>query len=606
MTGADIRLSIDEDRHQLLASGSTENVKAVANIILLLHETDILENPDDERILRTHDVGETDMQMVVNVLQTLLADEDVHQATDAQSNQLVIRAKESVHQLIDETIKELTGKSNSMEFRAIDVPGVDARYAAIILNDMFAPRNTASDDDEAVPTDSLRIDADPVSGRLWIRARKSQLEEIERALQQFSKSTGKAGDKLRVLPYRGEKARSLLDSARRFWPHDESIEIVPSPKEVERPLEREIDSNRLDNPLKERSSGDLTLQETPSWLHVSNDAHEGGDRSADSVDTPHDTSGIRVQITPQGMLIRSDDPDALQRFAEHMQLITGAAKTASDRRLQVFYLKHAKVDDANSLLRYLLSEDSFSGMGNPTRLSRLSLPQSMKDVPGGLDDLWNYDSAAVIPDTRLNRFFVYGTDADLAKIEDHLQVIDRENSIARLNTHGTPRMIPLFHTDAEAVATLIRDTYSGRIASTAKERTATAAAARNSNPSQRNSGNQQTVGEPENGSATKNAAASGDEGKMTLAVDLQSNSIVVTAPSQLADEVEKLAQAIDKEGRQSVHVIPIKNMDRLQMQESLKALFGTPIRERATNSNSNPRPNLSPRPNPKTIGKSSR
>ena len=240
-----------------------------------------------------------------------------------------------------------------------------------------------------------------------------------------------------------------------------------------------------------------------------------------------------------------------------------------------------------------------SGSGSAAGLSRLSLPQDMMDVPGSLESQWSYDTAAVIPDKRLNRFFVHGTESDRNKIEDHLQVIDRENSIARLNTHGTPRMIRLLHANAEAVAEAIRDTYSGRIASTAKERSA-ATAASSQTQSQRNSGDQRRADEQGTGPSPESAIATGDESVMTLAVDMQSNSIVVTAPSQLADEVEKLIRDIDMEGRQSVHVIPLRSMDTLRVQESLKNLFGDQIRTGAAAPAV--RTNPTPRTTPRTTG----
>jgi type II secretory pathway component GspD/PulD (secretin) len=123
------------------------------------------------------------------------------------------------------------------------------------------------------------------------------------------------------------------------------------------------------------------------------------------------------------------------------------------------------------------------------------------------------------------------------------------------------------------VAEVIRDTYSGRIASTAKERSA-AAASQKSNQQPRRTGDQNQADSGSNASSPAIVASAGDEDKMTLAVDVQGNSIVVTAPSQLAQEVEKLAQAIDKESEQTVQVLPLHSAQMLHLQESLKNLYG--------------------------------
>ena len=242
----------------------------------------------------------------------------------------------------------------------------------------------------------------------------------------------------------------------------------------------------------------------------------------------------------------------------------------------MFYLKHATVDEANTLLRQLLVQELAVGHSGLT-LARLSLPQDVIDVAGSIDNLWNYETATVIPDERLNRFFVYGTQEDLAVIEQHLQVIDRENSIAQMNVHGTPRMIRLYHAKAEAVAEVIRDAYSGRIAATAKERSAVAAEAARNRNQQRPADQEQRPAEAGDQRAPPAPASSGDEAKMTLAVDAQSNSLVVTAPSQLADEVENLAKALDDEGRQTVQVLSLNGARATRIQQSLERMFGDQI-----------------------------
>ena len=621
MIGADVQLSIDKDRRQLLASGSDENLQAIASVITLLQQTDVPAIPSDELIFRTHDVKEAEMQTVVNVLQTLLAEEDVRLAPDAKSNQLAILATERVHELVDKTIKELIGTTDSMEFKAISVTGIDARYAAVVLNDMFASKLDSTVDINSL-SDTPRIVADSVSGRLFVRARKSQIEEIERALMQFNQPTGTVSAKLRLFPYHGERARSLLDSARKFWPYEDRIEVVPSPNGGGEalPLEREIKSKprAKSKPLGESGSGrkvtsTLTGHNRPfndgghhrprefdsSLLDVRNKVesvgpfstefvaagNQDGSRTVNSHDLqsppPDGAARIRVQLTPSGILIHSDNADALKRFEKHLGLITGSNQ-GSDRKLAVFYLKHEKIKDANALLRELLADEARL----PAGLGRLSLPQDVIDATGNLDQSWRYDTATVIPDIRLNRFFVYGLQSDLAAIEEHLKVIDRESSIAPLKMHGTPRIVPLYHAKAEAVATVIRDTYSGRIASSAKERSA-ATSKKNQNQQRPSSVNQKESDIKSDGPLlSSNVAAKGDEDKMTLAVDIQSNSIVVTAPSQLADEVETLARAIDKDGQKTVQFVPLNDDQALRIQNSLNNLFGDRVRTGAVQSKS--------------------
>jgi hypothetical protein len=82
MIGLEISLSIDIEGNQLLATGSKDKLDAVAGVMELLKSTDAM--PDREQPnFKPHDLGEADLQTVVNVLETLLADEDVRLAPDS-------------------------------------------------------------------------------------------------------------------------------------------------------------------------------------------------------------------------------------------------------------------------------------------------------------------------------------------------------------------------------------------------------------------------------------------------------------------------------------------------------------------------------------------
>ena len=51
---------------------------------------------------------------------------------------------------------------------------------------------------------------------------------------------------------------------------------------------------------------------------------------------------------------------------------------------------------------------------------------------------------------------------------------------------------------------------------------------------------------------------------MTLAVHEQSNSLIVTAPDQLFQEVEALVQTIDNRGEQTIEVVTPSNSEVLE------------------------------------------
>lgn len=72
----------------------------------------------------------------------------------------------------------------------------------------------------------------------------------------------------------------------------------------------------------------------------------------------------------------------------------------------------------------------------------------------------------------------------------------------------------------------------------------------------------------------------------TLAVDPESNSLVVTAPAQLTDEVEALSHVLDEQGAQSTHVITLNESSPSHVHDTLRRLLGNQM----CSGSSSPRP----------------
>jgi type II secretory pathway component GspD/PulD (secretin) len=583
MSGPEISFSIDQEGRQLLVSGSQEKLGAVAGVIKSLPST-VAAAGQHSLVFRPHPLGAADLQTVMNVLQTLLAREDVRLAPDAKSNQIALMATADVHALVEKTIQQLT-TADAVEFKAIALGPVDPRYAVSVLSAMFTSAPGSSGTTTAA-NDLPKIDADPSTGRLFVRGRGSQIAEIERILAQLGPSTQGHDSLLRILPYRGERGRRILESAARFWPHAEPLLIFPpSEDKPPQPLEREI------NPQPERR-GDSQGKQGDTDSDRQNEPAAAG-RGPESRAAPQ----IRGQVTPHGILIQSDNAEALNRFEQHLRLIAGP-EGPGELRLAIFYLKHSAADEADRLLRRLLDAESASSASYPTVLSNRGLLGSLTNVgmsPEGLGGAWSFATATIIADKRLNRMFVYGQEGDLAKVEHYLELVDRESSIADVRTHGTPRVIQLAHARAEKVAAVIRDAYAGRIGATAEERQQAAQQIQRQqqNPQDRRADQAPPQAPP--------PVDTSEAPKMTLAINAAGNSLIVTAPSQLADEVERLALHLDRQAAQVVRVVALKGTDTVYLRDALSSLFGdriqtSPSRAAAPATQSSPAPARVPPP----------
>ncbi len=70
---------------------------------------------------------------------------------------------------------------------------------------------------------------------------------------------------------------------------------------------------------------------------------------------------------------------------------------------------------------------------------------------------------------------------------------------------------------------------------------------------------------------------------MTLAVDEQGNSLVITAPEQLFREVEALVLSIDKNAAQTIQVIRVTHPDSKYLKDALTKIFGEQVRTSGSN-----------------------
>jgi hypothetical protein len=358
-----------------------------------------------------------------------------------------------------------------------------------------------------------------------------------------------------------------LQTAAKFWRAANPIILYPSTEEAaDEQTERVVTEPRADpDELVIPSEPELTMSEsTDGELLVSlTDSDLSGARLL--TNNPHSTEpAIRCQLTPRGLLLYSEDTAALDLFEAHLRTITGPVDSIPSAPI-VFYLKYTKADDALRMLAELMDggetvSDAFGGtlVNGYVSSFDLFLGSFVSSSEGTMT--MTSGSITVVADTRLNRLIAQGTASDIERIENYLEIIDKDNSLTAVETHGTSHVIELFNTKASEVAAAIRDAYAGRVAGSS----ASGQTGQQGSPQQQQAAREAAAksAEGERGESKKPTAKkptskpkSSLEPMMTIAVHEPSNSLIVTAPEQLFQEVEKLAKSIDSRSAQTVEVI---------------------------------------------------
>ena len=526
MIGIDVSLSADLQGKNIFVTGVEDKVKLLEGLVAAIDIPEMSSSQaDGEAVLRSHLVEGGNVETVYNVLQTLLAGKSVRLSMDETAGSVVALATPDVQAEIEQTVTQL--QASDADFEVITLKTVDPYFAISLLEEMLDLPDPL-DDPEDIDPDAPRIDADPGNMRLFVRAKKSQIEQIKKIVAGLDSTSTGSSDEIRVLPLRGKEAEQILDTAVKFW-------RAPNPVVLYRSLTK-IESEQTERVVSEEESKTAAKR-----IKVS--AADSRHERVLTTDADDSAPLIRCQLTPRGLYLQSDDTEALDQFEEHLRTVAGPIDSMPSPPI-AFYLKYAKPDDAIRMLAELLdggeSASEFEGgslINGYVSSSSSSFFGSFVTSRDGTTTM-TAGTMTVVTDSRLNRLIAQGTAADIELIEEYLKIIDKDHSITSIETYGTSHVIELFNTKASEVAAVLRDAFAGRVAATIGAGQPNAPGGQQ--PVQREGAGKAEVskqsGQEESKKQAANKAASQPprnlEPTMTIAVHEPSNSLVVTAPNR--------------------------------------------------------------------------
>jgi hypothetical protein len=288
---------------------------------------------------------------------------------------------------------------------------------------------------------------------------------------------------------------------------------------------------------------------------------------------------IIVYVTPNGLVISSEDEQALDEFEALIRDLTEYAGTPGTE-YTVFYLKYAQAAEAATLLMQLVTgvaPDEGGSSGLVGGLAQAALGNVAGGLVGGLlsgsgSSTSTYSSVglSIVPESRLNALVVQGSPAQLDMVEQLLKVIDQESSPELVQTTPPPRLIPVEHTSAENIATQVRAIFAQQIAAGSGQQ-------RQPNPEDFIRALRGDGGSSRGGRGGRNEQA---QQQMTISVDTRSNSLVVAAPEPLFQSVKALVEVLDQEGLESpqtTQVVSISGANSTVIKQALTAALGDVI-----------------------------
>jgi type II secretory pathway component GspD/PulD (secretin) len=513
-----LHLGKDVSGWRLLVQGTPDRVARVDEVLKLIDVPDASNGITGAPQLEVYPITSADPQAVLQVLQTLLAgDTTVKLAVDPISGHLVAVARPGQQATIRATIEQM--QRDARQVAVIPLSSVDPQVAVLSINKLFG----GLDKDKPDPT-APRVDADTTTRSLLVRGTGGQVTQIRDLLKQLGESgegtaSSKSKERVRLLPLTGAAARSALSQIQQVWPtlRSNSIRVVTPAQTIQtyRPSDSS-DSAPAAAPADAPRDGGNPLQELQEMLKSapqpaaptpqpqgdeksSDKASQQGDKSAaDSEATTHNAQNtvsggspmhfadllhyvdnqvrptgpsrhgapIVVAPGPGGVLIASDDLEALDDFEELLTTVSGRSSTTG-REYAVFYLKYAKAGSIADVLSAIFGGTTARGGGGGGLVNNIA-GAALGEAGGGLmgDLLLGGGGAAstggftstavdIVPDVRLNALVVRAKPADLDTVEQLLRVLDQRVGPEEVEADLRPRLIPVQHTAAAEIAQVV-------------------------------------------------------------------------------------------------------------------------------------------------------
>ncbi|MEE2641660.1 MAG: secretin N-terminal domain-containing protein [Planctomycetota bacterium] len=586
MIGIDVSVSADVLGKNIFVTGIEDKVKLIEGLI---REIDVEEvkKKDGNDVLQSHPVTGGNVEMVYNVLQTMMSGEEIRLSMDQTAQSIVALAPEKIQQEIADTVTQL--QASEAEFAVIPLKHIDPYFVISLLEEMLDLDSTSLDmesdtgfnneswrrgwgdrgrsfggggnNDRKTTIEPPKIDADPGGMKLFVLGRKSQIQQIQKIVEELDVSGSGLDDQsqLRVFPLKGAAAESAIETAARFWQGKNSLIYYPQKKTSSSAVQEKIISE-----IKQEARKPDDSKGSASGRILSGKLNS-------------DLPPIQIQVTDRGILLQSEDAQALTQFEEILRRVVGPVDSVASAPI-VYYLKYAKPDEAIRMLAELLDGMDSASEAEAGTLVNGIVSNSSGTFLGSLilsrdgNLTLTYGTMTVVADTRLNRLIAQGTANELERIEMFLKIIDKDRSITDIQIYGTSHLIELENVEAADVAVAVREAYFGRILGGNSSNPNQSPSSRNGNPSQssrdRNSNDERSGDDKNGGSKPKQGqkppapkpggGSSLNEPRMTIAVHEPSNSLIVTAPEPLFLEVEKLVKLIDSRSVQTVEILKVR------------------------------------------------
>jgi type II secretory pathway component GspD/PulD (secretin) len=582
-----LQVMSDARTNSLFVTASPDQQTLVEEIIKAI---DTAEGPNGEKLTRTGNSGpylrvyrvpgraDQVAQSITAMMPGVVVNED------GQAGTVHIFGTAKQHEQVEEWVQAFsTGSGVAGSVAVISLAKMDPLSAAATLRNLFISEGANA------PT----IETDLYGNRIIVKGTATQVDQIKQVLLDLGedgtglKKKGEGGT-IRRYSLRGRDPAEFLPYLEQEWQANEktSIRIVVPKKSgpikgLKTPSEKiESEKVREKNPEAETEVSQPTTSLSPlkskfrkqsgyfAMAQKTGDeagaapaaGQEGARGPADETADSRESDGIQIVVDGDELLLLSRDEEALDRLEETMDFLQQSIPLRT--KWTVFYLQAADATEAAALLEQFIPSSSVSSTSSTSSFGLSSmfspLTNSVSDLTG-LSGLGNSpQTLRIIPDTRSNSLFVTGPQSLVEEAEGFLEILDSTNIPESLR-ELQPRRIQVEHAEIEDIATMVNETFKPYL-----------------EPPGGRQQQQNPLAQMFGGGNSGGKAGEPQGIQMTVAVDRQTSSLVISSSEALFQKVETMVMEADeaaKTANRTIRVVQLKHSDPTQLQESLKSLF---------------------------------
>ena len=577
-----LSVSVDPTSGRMFVNGTPVAHKAFREITELLDVAPTEGGAGLERVyLKSYPIT-TDTEMTKKVVETQLDGTTAVIGQNAITGAIILRGTEAHHKIAADTIATLAGESGStkiVELQNASAVGILEQVAGLL-------NLTSTGDNPNAP----RMLANTSQNYIMIHGTPQDIFKISGMIDQLDKAQGRDPNRIRTnartIEMSPEKRDELLNTVQDRWPStgrkntlriimpDEKVQdkfenrrkmVVPkdSSTGVAFPFRRRVRTYEYPAINRIRTVVYQEIVERPAEATEAEPASETlGSRYVPPTEV-QSVPGAEVSIkaTPFGVLIESDDLDALDDLEDIFR--SQAIEDGTDQGLTIFYLKYRKVTSVKAELEEMFGLASSSGGSDGDGGMLGGIVDNMAgdgagDLLGGLGGLLggsgSSSSSGAIELTGdvqfglsvpLNLLYVSGaTKSDLNYIQDAIDLFDQASAPQNPQLVGKAYSIPVNHRSPQGVfdqvSKLMADyIVGGQTAEGEKGGGGDNGASQMAKAMLRGMGGG-------GGGGQKDAAAAEETPKVRMSLDETTGQILVIGPEFIYQQILTLVEAIDR------------------------------------------------------------